>query len=262
MFFSVIKPNEPFLREAANDMTSSTYAEHQWVWNFFPSSPEQKRDFIYRRHLVDQMPCFYVVSTRQPKLLSEAWDVQSRAYEPRLQLGQRLSFHLRANPVVGRLGGPAIDKDGNPKIHSTGKRKDEAELKSVRHDVVMHAKKQLLLKQGFSGNAKWADWKDSNKPLIYDLVQKNCARWLEGVAQRNGFEIALTNEATPQQILQVDAYTQNKAGKRDRLINFSSVDFSGELLVTNPDLFQSALLNGIGHAKAFGCGLLLVRRPD
>ena len=60
--------------------------------------------------------------------------------------------------------------------------------------------------------------------------------------------------------LQVDAYEQSKASKRDHNIRFSAVDFSGELLVTNPELFQPALCNGLGHAKAFGCGLLLVRR--
>lgn len=34
----------------------------------------------------------------------------------------------------------------------------------------------------------------------------------------------------------------------------------GELMITNPELFQLALFNGLGHAKAFGCGLMLVRR--
>lgn len=40
---------------------------------------------------------------------------------------------------------------------------------------------------------------------------------------------------------------------------FSTVDFSGERTVTDPGLFGTALPTGIGHAKAFGCGLLLVR---
>ncbi len=36
--------------------------------------------------------------------------------------------------------------------------------------------------------------------------------------------------------------------------------FEGELRVSNPDHLASLLENGIGPAKAFGCGLLLVRR--
>lgn len=133
--------------------------------------------------------------------------------------------------------------------------------KSQRHDVVMQAKKQLLAEHGLSKDAKWAEWEDeSNRPLLYELVQKHCAEWLAGVAKRNGFEIALTDKEEPQRKLQVDAYEQCKVGKRDHNIRFSAVDFSGELLVTNAELFHLALCNGLGHAKAFGCGLLLVRR--
>jgi CRISPR system Cascade subunit CasE len=50
----------------------------------------------------------------------------------------------------------------------------------------------------------------------------------------------------------------NKAGKRDHNIRFSAVDFAGELIVTYPELFHLALCNGIGHAKAFGCGQLFL----
>ena len=73
-------------------------------------------------------------------------------------------------------------------------------------------------------------------------------------------QLKYTTNATIHCKLQVDAYKQSKAGKRDHNIRFSAVDFAGELIVSNPELFQIALLNGIGHAKAFGCGLLLVRR--
>lgn len=238
MYFSVITPEESLLRQAAHELAQSSYAEHQWLWKFFPSDKDQARDFIFSRHEIGQMPRFYVVSQREPKLFSDAWQMQSRVYDPQLQKGLRLSFQLRANPVIN-------------KKNATGK--------SQRHDVVMQAKKQLLAEHGFSKEAKWADWKDeSKKPLLYELVQKHCTVWLDGVAEKNGFEIARSSDDAPR--LQVDSYGQNKASKSDHDIRFSAVDFSGELLVTNPELFQQALFNGIGHAKAFGCGLLLVRR--
>lgn len=240
MYFSVITPEERLLRQAAHELAQSAYAEHQWLWKFFPSSEDQTRDFIFRRHELEQMPRFYVVSHRPPIAFSEAWQVQSRVYDPQLQEGQRLSFQLRANPVISKKNGAG---------------------KSQRHDVVMQAKKQLQAEHGLSKEAKGADWKDaSSKPLLYELVQKHCAVWLDGVAKRNGFEIMLTDKEEPQCKLQVDAYEQSKAGKRDHNISFSTVDFSGELLVTNPELFHIALFSGLGHAKAFGCGLLLVRR--
>lgn len=240
MYFSVITPEERLLRQAAHELAQSSYAEHQWMWKFFPSSADQTRDFIFRRHEVAQGPRFYVVSQRPPVAFSDAWQVQSRVYDPQLQDGQRLSFQLHANPVITRKNGA-----GKPQ----------------RHDVVMQAKKQLLAEHGLRKEAKWADWNDeSNKPLLYELVQRHCAEWLDRVAKKNGFEITLTDGDEPQRKLQIDAYEQSKAGKRDHNIRFSAVDFAGELLVTNADLFRLALCNGIGHAKAFGCGLLLVRR--
>jgi CRISPR system Cascade subunit CasE len=237
MYFSVITPEQRLLRQAAHEMTKTSYAEHQWIWKFFPSTEEQPRDFIFRRHDADQRPRFYVVSKRPPLKFSDAWQIQSKDYDPQLSEGQRLSFQLRVNPVIT-------------------KKNDKGEQK--RHDVVMQAKKQLLAEHKIG---KWSDWKDDdNKPQLYELVQDSCVVWLEGLAKGNGFEIAWTNEEKSQRKLQVDAYQQNRAGKRD--IRFSTVDLSGELLVVDPESFQHALFNGLGHAKAFGCGLLLVKRAD
>lgn len=229
MYFSLITPEDHLLRQAAHELAQSAYTEHQWLWKFFPSNADQTRDFIYRRHEVEQIPRFYVVSKRPPKAFSESWQIQSRDYEPQLQEGQRLSFQLRANPVITQK-----NEHG----------------KSQRHDVVIQAKKLLLKDHGFAKDAKWKEWQDeANKPLLYELVQKSCIEWLQSRASNNGFEIVTAS---------VDAYKQNNAGKRD--ICFSTVDFSGELLVTQPELLHQALCEGLGHAKAFGCGLLLVRR--
>lgn len=231
MYFSVIIPVEDSLRQAAHELAQSRYAEHQWLWEFFSNSKDQSRDFIYRRIECDHISRFYVVSKREPKAFSNAWQVQSREYDPVLLAGQRLSFQLCANPVVT---------------------KKNAEGKSQRHDVVMQAKKKLLSAHGLSAEAKWAEWSDADsKPMLYELVQSSCLAWLQSRAEGNGFSVIQAS---------VDSYQQNRAGKKD--IRFSTVDFSGELVVTNPELFQQALLNGIGHAKAFGCGLLLVKRVE
>jgi CRISPR system Cascade subunit CasE len=48
--------------------------------------------------------------------------------------------------------------------------------------------------------------------------------------------------------------------RSNRGISLSTLDFEGSLTVTDPADFLNALLSGIGPAKAFGCGLLLVRR--
>lgn len=46
----------------------------------------------------------------------------------------------------------------------------------------------------------------------------------------------------------------NRGGK------LATVTFEGVLRVSDPSRMTELLENGIGHAKAFGCGLLLVRR--
>jgi CRISPR system Cascade subunit CasE len=53
----------------------------------------------------------------------------------------------------------------------------------------------------------------------------------------------------------VDAQHRGKGGA----LRVSTVDFSGQLRVEDADAFRRTLFTGIGHAKAFGCGLLLVR---
>lgn len=231
MYFSVITPKEGYLRQAAYEMTQdgNLYQLHQWLWRFFPEHPD-KRDFLFRRHEQgsETLPRFYVVSAEEPQTCSPAWQVQSKPYQPKLTVGERLRFELRANPVVAKK-----TPDG----------------KTKRHDVVMEAKLRLLADQGADS---WRHLPDDKKEPLYDVVQEAGAQWLKVRAEKNGFALSQ---------LQVDAYLQHRAGRRDsRDIRFSTLDFSGELTVTDPALLQKVLVNGLGHAKAFGCGLLLIKR--
>ncbi|NMQ05195.1 type I-E CRISPR-associated protein Cas6/Cse3/CasE [Candidatus Accumulibacter phosphatis] len=119
MYFTVITPSPGREREAAHQRAIGPYAEHQWLWHFFPAAENSPRDFLFRRMDIDGLPRFYLVSKRSPQLLNGAWRVQTREYSPRLAAGAFLRFDLRANPVV------TISRDG----------------KSARHDVVMQEKK-------------------------------------------------------------------------------------------------------------------------
>ena len=58
--------------------------------------------------------------------------------------------------------------------------------------------------------------------------------------------------------VRVDSYAQHRAERKD--IHFSTVDFTGELEISNATSFRKTLIAGIGHAKSFGCGMMLVRR--
>lgn len=238
MYFNLIEPMPTQERGAAHEWVDGPYAEHQWLWRFFPAEPGSPRDFLFRRRDDDAAPKFYVVSKRPAQAPSGAWRIQSRAYTPAVPAGTRLSFDLRVNPVITHT------VDG----------------KSTRHDVVMEAKKQLL---GARGMERWEDWKPDRRapdgqpdprPGLYELVHSTCAAWLNRRAADHGFAIDADS-------LAVEAYQQQRGGKKDQL-RFSTVDFRGHLTVIDPEKFAHALHSGIGPAKAFGCGLLLVRRPD
>lgn len=229
MYFNVITPRSGQEHAAAHELLQGgAYGEHQWLWHFFPAAQGSPRQFLFRRADLGSAPRFYVLSKRPPEITGSAWSVQSREYAPRLEEGDRLLFELRANPVV------TISANG----------------KSKRHDVVMQEKKRLLLACGFT---RWDDWRGDDKPDMYEIAYQTCAKWLGDRGPRLGFEV-------DQNSLSVEAYQQHR-GKKD-LLRFSTVDFSGELTVVEPEIFANALFNGIGHAKAFGCGLLLVRRAD
>lgn len=228
MYFSLITPLPGREIAAAHEWMQGAYGEHQWLWKFFQAPDGSSRDFLFRRSDLGGTPRFYVVSKRQPEAIGSAWSVQSREFSPRLEIGDRLQFELRANPVV------TVSTDG----------------KSKRHDVVMQEKKRLLQERGL---ARWDDWRGENKPSLYTIAGETCSRWLIERGKRLGYEVDA-------QSLSVEAYQQHR-GKKETL-RFSTVDFSGTLRVIDPEAFTGALFNGIGHAKAFGCGLLLVRRKE
>lgn len=61
--------------------------------------------------------------------------------------------------------------------------------------------------------------------------------------------------------MNVDAYRQQQVVrvKSRQVIQFSSVDYSGVLVVNEPMLFLRRLIQGYGKSRAFGCGLMLIK---
>jgi len=118
-------------------------------------------------------------------------------------------------------------------------RKDDTG-RSHRHDVVMDAKQRRQA--------------TAQSEAKTDAVRDAGLSWLSRKAESNGFAFE------PTAVL-VDGYRQHRLAKAGAgQIRFSTLDFSGVLTVTDADRFVQSLYKGIGPAKAFGCGLLLVRR--
>ncbi len=214
------------LGQLAGAVPKNAYADHQVVWRLLSQTDGETRSFLFRREQLGQWPVFYVLSEGEPTLSDPAWQVSTKQFAPKLVAGTRLGFVLRANPVRTRKASS-----------------DPADKRRCRDDVVMHVKRR----QAEQGTAAAA------LPSQAELIQLAGPGWLEDRAERNGFAL---------ESVHVDDYRQHRLSKRgqNQAISFSTLDYEGVLRVLDVERFLAALGNGIGPAKAFGCGLLLVRR--
>lgn len=110
--------------------------------------------------------------------------------------------------------------------------------RSRRHDVLMHAKRDVPAEQ------------HERLRQVLDVAGRD---WLLARAERWGLAI---QEGS---VLQ-SAYRQQRLRNKGRNIEYSSLDYQGMAQVCDPERLRQALLEGVGHSKGFGCGLLLVRR--
>ena len=59
---------------------------------------------------------------------------------------------------------------------------------------------------------------------------------------------------------EISAFEKHRIIRNQKMITLVSADFDGELKVVDRDKFVDALKNGIGHGKAYGCGMITVMR--
>lgn len=89
---------------------------------------------------------------------------------------------------------------------------------------------------------------------------KALERWLTKQGETNyGFALLRSSQYGKLKF-QAEGYMQHFLPKKGEKAKFSSMDFEGQLIVTDAMKFKKALFKGIGPAKGFGCGLMLVRR--
>ncbi len=84
------------------------------------------------------------------------------------------------------------------------------------------------------------------------IAQEQGARWLEGQGARAGFDVVQA-DITGYRVLSPPA----QGTRRPR---FGVIDIEAQITLTDPDAFRARLAQGFGRAKAFGCGLMLIRR--
>jgi len=86
-----------------------------------------------------------------------------------------------------------------------------------------------------------------------ELAQAAGMQWLEGQGTRAGF-VPDRAVVTAYRVLEPPRATPARGPR------FGVIDLEGVLRVTDPVAFLDRLAGGFGRAKAFGCGLMLIRR--
>ncbi|MFQ0973742.1 type I-E CRISPR-associated protein Cas6/Cse3/CasE [Gilliamella sp. CG35] len=198
--------------------SAGEYAMHQWLWQLFPD--ENKRPFLFHKDQKTKKPLFYLLSEVAPLTNHELFKINTKPYAPQLTTGMKLSFLLRANPVVMKQG--------------------------KRCDVMMNAKYQAK-QQGLSSNE------------IKAQQYQAAIDWLIKQSEKRGFSLQQNNHsAVCCNVISYNQHLLNKKSEL-KPISYSSVDFEGVLTVTDPKLFLATLYQGIGKSKGFGCGLFLIK---
>ena len=198
-------------------------AHHRLIWSVFADSPERKRDFLWRH---DGQGRFYTLSSRPPQSSALFDPPETKIFNPVVRVGDQLQFTLRANATKDRAAVSRMEKAAR-------------RGKSRRVDVVMD-----LLQTAPEGE---------KRAVIRDRTAQAAAEaWMTRQGTARGFEPRMTI---------VEGYSTIELGSRRRQgATFGILDLAGEIAVTKPEVFLPALAAGFGRAKAWGCGLMLIRR--
>ena len=226
LFFSRARLSDETTVKALLPLLKSDSSSHSLIWSLFAGHENQGRDFLYRE--ADD-GWFYILSSRKPENAHNLFHLdEPKAFAPLLQRGDRLRFSLRANPVIRR------------RIAGT--------RKSRKVDIVMDALHQLTDKHQRA---------DKRHDFIWEVGKT----WLASQGEKHGFALEPVDKEE-QKNPKITGYHQNRIYKKNAKepLSYSSLDFDGVLSVTDPSRFHTVLHNGLGSAKGYGCGLMMIRR--
>ncbi len=207
-------------------------AHRRLIWTLFPGS-DAKRDFLWR---ADGAGKFLIVSARKPLPSRLFRPIESKPYTPVLATGDRLVFLLRANATKDRRSRPGDD------VVSGTVRKPRH---NRRVDIVMHAMREQEVAEGIEEKSKRA----TRRIEAAEIAAKS---WLARQGESRGFMV----EASAVEDYRV-SLLRRRGGKQATL---GVLDMKGVLTIRDPEEFTKTLFTGLGRARAFGCGLMLVRR--
>lgn len=112
--------------------------------------------------------------------------------------------------------------------------------KTRHNDIVMNALRHVNKSE-----------RDNERFKIADEV---ASKWFDKQGDRSGFRVN-TCIVDDYKIETMRRYNNNR-----NLPQLGILELSGVITITNPEKFKEKLKNGFGRAKAFGCGMMLIKR--
>ena len=212
------------------DRSQALNAHHSLLWTVFADGPDRRRDFLWRAEGEGR---FFVLSARAP-VAHALFDLpEVKDFAPALAVGDRLTFALRANATKDRAAISRLDAA-------------DRRGKSRRVDLVMDALRAVP--------------KDARADERFGLADQAARGWMAGQGAAHGFtvESLILNDYSV--IPLPRARQATGPGKRAGQAVLGILDMSGVLVVTDPAALTARLGQGFGRARAFGCGLMLIRR--
>jgi CRISPR system Cascade subunit CasE len=223
----------PLLQELAPaDSGAAMTIGHRLMWSVIPAETRALYDrasserpetaaFLWRESETARK--FYLLGPR-PLDHSPFFRIETKPYAPDFRRGDRLAFDLRVNATVARKGN--VDTKGRSRRSDVAMDRMRAE-EAAGSDIGGRAERRL------------------------NAAENAAAEWLQRIGERDGFAL---------KAVRLEAYRVETLPRRGRGADIGVSDVRGALEVTNDEHFLARLLAGFGRAKAFGCGLMLLRR--
>lgn len=211
-----------------------SYVWHKRLWECFPNAPDSKRDFLTR---IDQLEgAFRAWILAREKPITPPWctagDFALKEIAPSFLSHRYYAFDLRANPVkTCVLRGPNgetlfRDTKNSETLSSDKKRKSGKRVPLVKPDEL----RAWLMRKG----------------------EVRCRDNATGFDVPGGFRIL---EEMP---LEISPMVESYFSKKGQRGYHGGVQFRGTLEVTDAAKFIETYHTGVGSAKGFGFGLLLL----
>jgi len=212
-------------------ISDDVYAWHKMLWQCYPGEPERTRVDIGFLTRIDQLEGayrFWVMAKQKPErphwCTAESFKINE--ISPSFLSHRYYAFDLRANPVKALVQhGP----DGKPALQPNGKWKRGKRVPLVKEDELK----------------AWLAQKGQVRAVV-------CRKGEKKIEIPGGFKIV---EEKP---LEISRLAINHFRKKEQTAYHGGIQFRGVLEVTDTARFTESYFAGIGGAKGFGFGLLLL----